>query len=305
MYEAYIIRSLVLKKPIELERIPEALIDYARKCKVLYALGFYDNHIRKTNMWHRLNKRDKVHAETMASISELAEKLGIRFLIVKTLKFPGYTPDDIDVLIIDDPKPLIEELLKRGYFIRKIGTPEITLRTYVNNLYVDLDVHRRMAAGTYEYIDKYYLWSRRIYRKVMDVEVPTPNKIDELLITAAHAVLKELQITLSDIVHYMYHIVHTSCFVRSVIRQAHTLGLGKPVSLLTHLSKSLLRSALLDKDVLELKFPVKVPPQSLLGGYIENIKFRVCRQGLKPLSEFFRFPSSKGISRLLEYIKPW
>ena len=277
----------------------------AKRHKVLYALGFYDSRIHGTDIWCELDKRNKVHEEVIVNISELANKFGIRLLIVKTLKFPGYIPDDIDILVIDDPKPLIEELLKRGYFIRKIGTPEITLRTYVNNLYIDLDIHRRMAAGAYEYIDKYYLWSRRIYRKVMDVEVPTPNKIDELLITAAHAVLKELQITLSDIVHYMYHIVHTSCFVRSVIRQAHTLGLGKPVSLLTHLSKSLLRSALLDKDVLELKFPVKVPPQSLLGGYIENIKFRVCRQGLRPLSEFFRFPSSKGISRLLEYIKPW
>jgi len=305
MYEIHIVRSLIFRKPVELKHIPETLMNSAKRHKVLYALGFYDSRIHGTDIWCELDKRNKVHEEVMVNISELANKLGIRLLIVKTLKFPGYIPDDIDILVIDDPKPLIEELLKRGYFIRKIGTPEITLRTYVNNLYVDLDVHRRMAAGTYEYIDKYYLWSRRIYRKVMDVEVPTPNKIDELLITAAHAVLKELQITLSDIVHYMYHIVHTSCFVRSVIRQAHTLGLGKPVSLLTHLSKSLLRSALLDKDVLELKFPVKVPPQSLLGGYIENIKFRVCRQGLRPLSEFFRFPSSKGISRLLEYIKPW
>ena len=138
----------------------------------------------------------------------------------------------------------------------------------------------------------------------MDVEVPTPNEIDELLITAAHAILKEIRITLSDIIHYMYYIVHTPSIVKSVITQAYTLGLGKPVSLLVHLSKSLLGSVLLSKNVLELEFPVKVSFQSLLEGYLENIKFRLRKQGLRPLSELLRLPSSKGIPVLLEYIKP-
>ncbi len=69
--------------------------------------------------------------------------------LLKTFKLFPYVPDDADILIIEINlmSDLINELKKRGYFIRKIGTPEVTIRKVANKTYVDLDIHHKVVAG--------------------------------------------------------------------------------------------------------------------------------------------------------------
>jgi len=52
-----VIRSIILKKLVELEYILKALIKYTKENKVLYALGLYDDRERKTEAWMELKKK--------------------------------------------------------------------------------------------------------------------------------------------------------------------------------------------------------------------------------------------------------
>ncbi|RLG83530.1 MAG: hypothetical protein DRO40_04370 [Thermoprotei archaeon] len=303
-YEAHIVRSLILRKPIELEHIPETLIEHAKKNKVLYALGLYDSRIRKTEAWIELRKRRDEQIKSIIEVMELAESLGIRVLVVKTLKPFDYVPDDIDVLIIDDNalKTLVNALLNREYFIRKKGTPEITLRRITNNTFVDLDIHAKMGAGPYEYIDKYYLWNRRIYRKLNNIDVATPNDVDELLITIAHAVLKEFTITLADIMHIASLNKDT---VNEAMLQSRYIGLSKSLKYILSLAyRTLALSLKIHKrhDISTLKYPHKIPIPVIISTYSENLEYRLKVHGLKPIKEMFKAPSSKGIATLLRYV---
>jgi len=306
-YETYIIRSIVSRKPIELEYIPETLIGQAKKNKVLYVLGLNDSRIRKTEAWMELEMRRIVQRKSIIEASELAEKLGIRILVIKTLKPFNYVPDDVDILVIDDEdlRSFVNALLKRGYFIRKKGTSEITLRRIVSNTFVDLDIHTKMGAGPYEYLDKYYLWQRRVYRKLDGESIATPNDVDELLITVAHAILKEFTVTLADIMH----VISSASFDRKVIYeatlQAKHVGLSKSLRYLLNLAyQTYVYSFKIRKQcrVDAPNFPHKVPILVIINAYLENLRHRFKMQGLKPIKELLKAPSSKGIATLLRYV---
>jgi len=297
-----VVRSFVLRSPLEC-KVSNDVIEYMRVNKVLYQIGLYDERVRKTSAWLRLRRRSYEHVRAIVELSELVQELGLKVLVVKTIKPFNYVPDDIDVLVIDDDalQVLVKALIERGYFVRKRGTPEITLRRIVGDTYVDLDIHCTMGAGPYTYIDKYYLWRRRTCRRLYGVKVATPNDVDELIITAAHAVLKEFKVILADVFHIL---AVNQQLVNTARTTARYIGLSKPLEFLVDLVTKTLMNAFTRENGVEITYPFKVPLTTVLDAYIENLKYRMRRQGIKPLKEIVKAPSSKGIKILLEYLWP-
>lgn len=295
-----IVKSFISRKPLKCE-VSDSVIKYMKVNKVLYQIGLYDERVRRTNAWLRLRRRFYEHIKAIIELSEIAQELGLRVLIVKTIKPFNYIPDDIDILVMDDDdlQILVNTLIERGYFIRKWGTPEVTLRKLVNGTYVDLDIHYIMGAGPYAYIDKHYLWQRRTYRELYGVKVVTPNDIDELIITAAHAVLKEFKVILADAFHVL---AVDPCLIKAARVTASRIGLSKPLRFLIDLALKTLTSAFSHGNEMGIGYPLKVPFVTVIDAYIENLKHRVSRQGLNPLREIVKAPSSRGIKVLLEYL---
>jgi len=299
-----IIESIVERKPLKINHIPPDLIYFAKVNKVLFLLGHYDDRIRKTSEWIVIDKRCREQLKTIIEVVELAEKLGIEILIVKTLKPFRYAPDDIDILVIEENNlcMLLDSLRKRGYILHKKGTPEVTLRKIVNGIIIDLDVHTKMGAGSYEYIDKHYLWKRRIYKNVSDRKITTPNEVDELLITAAHAVMKELMIRLADVAHVLFL---DKSIIEKARQQSMIIGLSRALKALITISYSSIRYSSCYNHLNKLlysSFPVKVSLQTIISSYQENFMYRLRTHGLKPVSELIKMPTLKGTSTLLKYI---
>ena len=290
-----------MKKPLECE-VSDSIVGYMKANKVLYQIGLYDERVRKTNAWLKLRRRFHEHVKAIIELSEIAQELGLKVLVVKTLKPFNYIPDDIDILVIDDALHiLVKALIERGYFIRKRGTPEVTLRRVVNGVYVDLDIHVAMGAGPYIYIDKHYLWRRRTYRELYGVKIATPNDIDELIITAAHAVLKEFKVILADV----FHVLAVDRVVINTAKAiARYIGLSKSLEFLVNLATKTLIDTFSHRNDAETTYPLKVPFTVVLDAYIENLRYRIRLQRLRPLEEIVKAPSSKGIKILLEYLWP-
>lgn len=303
LYSKIIIESLVMRKPLKTDHISIDLIRFAKMNKVLYLLGLYDKRIQRFPEWQELKARREEQKKAMIEVATIAEEHHIDLMVVKTIKPFEYVPDDIDVLVINDDTldTFTNELLRRGYFLRKKGTPEVTLRKVVGNTFVDLDIHTKLGAGTYEYIDKRYLWKRRTYTLLIsDMKVATPNMIDEFLITVAHAIMKELSLTIADILHA---ISLNKTIREEAIEQARKVGLLKATKFLINVANKTLNVVRRSYDLSnKITNPHRVPVPVIIDAYIENITYRLKTQGLAPLIEIVKIPSSKGIATLLRYI---
>jgi len=277
----------------------EDVIKAAKVNKVLYLLGLGDFNVQQSQEWQELAARRVEQRKAIIEVAEVAEKSHVELMVVKTLKPFDYVPDDIDLLVIDDSQfnDFVQEMLRRGYFLRKKGTPEVTLRKVIKNTFVDLDIHFKMGAGPYEYIDKHYLWKRRIHVELDGVKIAKPNQVDELLITAAHAVMKELTITIADILHALSLDSHTR---KESLAQARKIGLYNALKFLLDTATKTLQATLLNRPA--PRYPIRVPPYIIAQAYAENLSHRIKTQGLTPLKETLTIPSSKGIGTVLRYV---
>ena len=311
---------ILLNKPLKkyLSHISANTVKFLKENKILYEIGFKEPRIKRNNEWWKDHIRRTEQLKAIKEVTLLSEKLGIDILIVKTFKPFNYAPDDIDVLLIDSNA--LEDLInimtnEYDYFVRKVGTPEVTLRRIVNNTFVDVDIHTKMGAGPYEYIDKHYLWKRRKKLNFDKFSINIPNPIDELIITAAHSVMKELQVLLADLLHLVNFTKHYN--VKNAIRTAKKLGLTIPLYILITLVEKITKSETIkerpykkknpNRDFIRIlsnpkTFPCKVHPLLIGLAYKENIKHRIRNHGIKAIKELSRIASSKGTGILMRYI---
>jgi len=275
----------VLKNEIQLSReIKQGLIAN----KILYLAGLYNRDLQRSEEWQERERRRRLQSISIGEVVEVAEKFGIRYLIVKTFKLFPYVPDDIDILLLDFNQRdlLIKELLQRGYFIRKVGTPEITLRKVANNTYVDLDIHHKMAAGNYVYYDSEILWRNRRKMHLNDYEVYTTSQQDECILTIAHALMKEFEILLSDFLQ-VYLCVKLNYMDT---RYLAVVGHRRTFELFSHKIKYILSN--------EIALPYRLHVWEAVDIYLHNVRQRIKKDQMKVLIELISSLESKGLAKI-------
>jgi hypothetical protein len=256
--------------------------------KVLYFAGLYNKKLQDTEEWQERKRRLVLQRDAIKEFAEIAEKLGLRYIIIKTFKLFPYVPDDVDILIIDTNlmSGLINELKKRGYFIRKIGTPEVTIRKVANKTYVDLDIHHKMAAGNYIYYDIFTLWQNHKKLIIDGYQIYVPSPQDECIITMAHAVLKEFEILLSDFLQIYL------CIKQNYI-EPNYLSLTGHIETYKLVQKKI-SLTFLDK----IAFPYRLKIWEVVYVYLHNLKHRMRREGYKPFLEFVSSAGARGIKKV-------
>jgi len=156
-------------------------------------------------------KLTKLYLKYLKIISEELKRREVEHYIFKTWRPFPYDLTDIDILLIDKKtvfsaaKALIKSL---GFKVISKGTYSLALRKSINGFDIDVDLQPSVCAGTFEYfpvLEK---------RKVIDIgyikeEIPLLKPELELAIIAGHAVLKDLAISLADIL-YLDHLIKIS-----------------------------------------------------------------------------------------------
>ncbi|MEM4922635.1 MAG: hypothetical protein QXU65_06550, partial [Sulfolobales archaeon] len=177
-------------------RIPrEFAIRVAKHNKVLYQLGKLFPEIQKSDEWIEISKRRHAQVEELIKFNEIANEVGLKYAVVKTFRFPGYVPDDIDILVHPDSRHLICDFIsllieRYGYFFRSRGTTEMTIRKKLCGTYVDFDIHTNLAAGPYIYLDARFVFENLITIKLRQENIPTVHQKLEFVICAAHSIMK-------------------------------------------------------------------------------------------------------------------
>lgn len=257
--------------------------------KVLYLAGLINVNLRNNEEWKELSRRRKLQLEALAEFSDVAERLGVRYVIVKTFKLFPYVPDDIDILILDSDMiyDIVSELIKKGFKVRSKGTLEITLTKVAFKTFVNLDIHSKMAAGEYVYYPSEILWQNARKVVINHARLNVASWDDECVLTIAHAIMKEFEVLASDILQF------TLCKKKGYIKFEDLKRTG-------HVKTYEVFSRIYRMIVQENKtLPHRVSLIEVVLVYMYNVNHRVRAEKLKPIYELMSFPKAKGIKKLV------
>lgn len=297
-YNSLIINELLYNYFMRIPR--EYVIRVARINKVLYQLGNLFPEIQKSDEWIEISKRRCAQVEELIKFNEIANKVGLKYAVVKTFRFPEYVPDDIDILVHPDSRHLIRDFIsllieRYGYFFRSRGTTEMTVRKNICGTYVDFDIHASLAAGPYIYLDARFVFENIITIKMRQENIPTVNQKLEFIISAAHSIMKEFELTMADLLTFLY--LYSPMNETEILKTAKEVGLANVVRSFCRLSQSLAKSLSQGKVII---LPHRIPIYFTLLAYVENVSHRVKFDGFKPLKDLLSFPRARGIKKLIK-----
>jgi hypothetical protein len=254
-------------------------------------------------------RRYLIYVDEARNIYENLADGGVDAVIIKTIG--GFPKDisDIDVLIAsrEDLEKVPHIMNKIGYYLGKPGLKQDLWRRVVDGVVVDVEIHTSIAAADYEYYPKKLVFERAVL--LNGVKVPHP--IDSVLITASHMVMKDLYITLSDILELEVMLEKYIGDGRALLDEAKRLGLEIPLLSMLYYS-SLVNprvhhristwQKIIAPTILR-KYYARPMPLTIALSYLHSIIGKVGREPLrKILGEVMSLPRGKGIDAFVYYI---
>ena len=158
----------------------------------------------------RLERKFKIYLGLVDKLSKIAYNQGFNYAIVKSIKPYPYVGDGIDVLVdAKDYRNFIKSIIKELNFkIEGYGPAETTLYKHFEGFKLMIDVHYKLAASTLSYVDTYNVLKTKQKKLICfngdSIETYVPSPEYAILISSAHAILKELRINLADILDVWY-----------------------------------------------------------------------------------------------------
>lgn len=197
-----------LQKPSENQL--HYLIKYAVKKKAfpLFYAGCLKNQLqlpKEANViMAEYRRRREKQIESAKLLLNIQETSGINLIFFKTFRPFNYIPDDVDVLLRDEASLnfLINTLKKEGYFLLKVGTPEVVMRKVEKGTYVDLDIHKRLAVGSLDLFEVESLWRNHAYEMIElgdGYNAPKLSEDYEVVREAAYSLLKDFNLSIAGL----------------------------------------------------------------------------------------------------------
>jgi hypothetical protein len=276
-------------------------------------------------------RRWRMQTEEIGLLLDVSEKLGVDLMFFKTFKPFRYFPDDVDVLLRSekDLYPLIAKLREKGYFLLKIGTPEVVLRKIgEGGAYVDLDIHKRLAVGHLDLFQAENLWQKQAYEKFRLEDGRVAIKLSEdyeVVREAAYSLLKDFNLSIPGLYLAIYTLMKGN--TRTIEKIAVNENLLLPLNLYLDTARyiacklfnfeanlrplfneqyTFMMPLRIIRSQLSRKFKVPYPyPISVIAwAYLSKVWLEISRnKNLRVLSQMVKQPSSKGIGVLLDYVQ--
>lgn len=265
----------------------------------------------------------ELYREHLRIIAEELSLKGLGYYIFKTVKPFAYDMTDIDLLFVNRKEMLFAaKLLIEKHKFKPIskGTYSISLRKTVGDLDIDLDLHTKIAAGTFEYfiisdIKKQLGGEIGYMRNGLNLLRPEL----ELCVIVGHAFYKDFTISLANILHFM-HLLET--IDRKVVKIvfANYPYLARPFKMLSFLTNLLQMVLHSNKDSIMRRFQgsvehvllaksfyksitnysgsFNIPLVLSMNVYRETIYMLIKRRQYSQLEEIVNLPRSRGIRQL-------
>lgn len=136
-------------------------------------------------------------AQTLKLLTNVFEKAGLDFLVVKTIKEFPYVFNDIDILVrAEEYKKACKVLGKQGGVVRPYEPKrqaDICLEGYTN-----VDLHRGFHWQNSEYLDLDFVWRKPQKRRYQGVEFPVPSDSVRWALVVLNILFERYYISFSD-----------------------------------------------------------------------------------------------------------
>ncbi|MEM4452906.1 MAG: nucleotidyltransferase family protein [Desulfurococcaceae archaeon] len=259
--------------------------------------------------------RYKIYHEEIKRISRAMISEGVNFVFIKTITVFPKDIADIDILVHgNDDLTIAENILKNfGYSKRKKSQAQHLWSLRRNNVIVDVELHTTIAAAGYEYYPKDIIFRNSV--ELDEVKIPSP--LNSILLNIAHCVVKDLYVTLADLLDFYLTLSKYNVDLDQLISFAKDIGLSTPLYLFLYLigifnkesyeeinyltQHSFLRRISVSTDWTEM--PLRPSIVTLILSYLEITAIKLKYKPLiKVLRELLSLPQGKGIDTLLYYI---
>ncbi|MGC9106919.1 MAG: nucleotidyltransferase family protein [Infirmifilum sp.] len=285
-------------------------MDFLRYNKLLVAIGILlkECFSFNTEITDSRLKRYELYLSEAKNILKKSYDNSIRIVIFKT--FTAFPRDvaDIDVLLYSHEELTnFEDILRSiNYKRRKVGLEQNLWSKKVNNIIVDVEVHTNIAASGFKYYPK-----RLVFRRAKLVnELMLPSPVDSLLILVAHTTIKDLYLTLSDILDFVLLMSTENLSIESIMNEANSLGLSRPLQLYLKIlslmgenvvttKESLDRFTLFDYDGIVIRPSLYTVASTYID--LSLAKFRH-EPALEVIKQVLTLPRGKGIDALTRFI---
>jgi hypothetical protein len=254
-------------------------------------------------------RRYLIYVNEARNIYENLADGGVDVVVIKTISSFPKDVSDIDLLIAskEDLEKTSRIMKKAGYYLVKPGLKQDLWRRVVNGVVVDVEIHTNITAADYEYYPKKLVFERAV---LLDgVKMPSP--VDSVLITASHMVMKDLYITLSDVLELEIVLKKYIGSEDVLIEEARKLGLEVPLLSMLYYSSVINprvshRVSTWQKvvsSVTLLRYYARPMLSTIALSYFHSILSRVRRESLgRVLGEVASLPRGKGIDAFVYYI---
>ncbi len=273
----------------------------------------------------KFERRRKAQFEAIKLLLDIREKHDIELMFFKTFKPFDYIPDDVDVLLQKEEtlNSLINILERKGYFVIKVGTPEVVLRKIEKNTYVDLDIHKRLAVGYLDLFKVENLWRKHAY-ELIDLgdgyKVPKLSEDYEVVREAAYSLLKDFNLSIAGFYLGINAIMNRKLAVieKIAIEENFLMHLRFYLSVVYSLVRELfgsnaklqLRYERKDAPIVltnlcrNLRLPYPYPTPVITWAYASRVMSEISRnRNIGILLQLLKQPSSKGIGIFINYIR--
>ncbi len=285
-------------------------LDFLRYNKLLVAIGvlFKECFSFNTEITDSRLKRYELYLSEARNILKKSYDNSLKIIIFKT--FTAFPKDvaDIDVLLYSHEELTNFENILRSinYKKRKVGLEQNLWSKKVNNIIVDVEVHTDIAAAGFKYYPKELVFRRA--KLVNELMLPSP--IDSLLILVAHTTIKDLYLTLSDILDFVLLMNIGNLSIESIMNEANSLGLSQPLQLYLKVlslvgenvattKESLDRFTLFDYDGIVIRPSLYTVTSAYTD--LSLAKFRH-EPALEVIKQILTLPRGKGIDALIRFI---
>jgi len=286
-------------------------LEFLRLNKLVVAMGLLTQrcYSEANDLATQRIRRYFVYVSEAQNIYENLANGGVDAVVIKTIGSFPRDVSDIDLLIASrkDLEKVSHIMKKMGYYLAKSGLEQDLWRRTVDDAVVDVEIHTSIAAADYEYYPKKLVFERAIL--INNVKVPSP--IDSMLITASHMVMKDLYITLSDLLELEITLKKYVGDEEILVEEARKLGLEIPLFSMMYYS-SIINPRVFHRIPMWRKIVSSIAlrkhyarplPTTIALSYLHSILGKVKREPLgNVLRETMNLPSGKGIDAFISYI---
>lgn len=286
-------------------------LEFFRLNKLAVAIGIIIQRCNLKNsdlLLQRVRRYATYINEAKCIYDNLADS-NIDSVIIKTIyNFPKDIAD-IDILIASnrDLEKTSIVLRRIGYYPAKPGLEQHLWRRVVGDVVVDVEIHTKIAAAGYEYYPKKLIFDRAIYKN----NIKVPSHIDSVLLMAAHLIMKDLYITLSDILELEVTLRKYINGEEILLEEAKKLNLEIPLLTMMYYS-SIINSRISRKLGVTQKlftttrfyeYHARPSLVAIAFSYFQSVLGKIRREPLsKVLPEILSLPRGKGIDAFVYYI---